>query len=166
MGWTVSDGKATGLRLTLLGEFAVTWESSRLRLDRCTQRLTAFLALRNCWVPRSVTAVALWPDADPDQGRAALRSALARLRRVDAPPLLEEARRHERLGSLVQKAAAEVNRNDLGLIRDLGDACAAVGRIPEARAWYNLAVSRDPLDTRSQQGLARLREAGGPSSSR
>ena len=73
-----------------------------------------------------------------------------------ATPLLEEARKHERLGTLVQRAAVEANRSDPALIRDLGDACAAVGRIPEARAWYNLAISRDPLDTQAQQGLARL----------
>jgi hypothetical protein len=41
-------------------------------------------------------------------------------------------------------------------MRDLGDACAAVGRFPEARAWFNLAISRDPLDSKAQQGLARV----------
>ena len=79
-----------------------------------------------------------------------------------ATPLLEEARKHERLGGLVQRAAVEANRSDLDLIRDLGDACAAVGRFPEARAWYNLAISRDPLDTGAQRGLARLKEAKAP----
>ena len=75
-----------------------------------------------------------------------------------AAPLLEEAHKHEKLGSLVQKAAVDKNRADPVLICDLGDACAAVGRFPEARAWYNLAISRDPLDRRAQQGLARLKE--------
>ena len=75
-----------------------------------------------------------------------------------AAPLLEEARKHERLGSLVQKAAAEKNRDDPALVHDLGDACAALGRVAEARAWYNLAISRDPLDSRAQQALARLKE--------
>ena len=75
-----------------------------------------------------------------------------------AVPLLEEARRHEWLGSLVQKAANEKNRDDQVLIRDLGDACAAVDRFPEARAWFNLAISRDPLDTRAHQGLVRVKE--------
>jgi tetratricopeptide (TPR) repeat protein len=75
-----------------------------------------------------------------------------------AAPLLEEARKHERLGGLVQKAAGEKNRDDPALMRDLGDACAAVGRYPEARAWFNLAVTRDPLDTKAQLGLARVKE--------
>jgi tetratricopeptide (TPR) repeat protein len=76
-----------------------------------------------------------------------------------ATPFLEEARKHERLGGLVQRAAVKANRSDPGLIRDLGDACAAVGRFPEARAWYYLAISRDPLDTEAQRGLARLEQA-------
>jgi tetratricopeptide (TPR) repeat protein len=75
-----------------------------------------------------------------------------------ATPLLEEARKHERLGTLVQRAAVESNRSDPALIRELGEACAAVGRIAEARAWYNLAISRDPFDTQAQLGLARLKD--------
>jgi tetratricopeptide (TPR) repeat protein len=75
-----------------------------------------------------------------------------------AAPLLEEARKHEKLGSLIQRAAAEKNRDDPALMHELGAACADVGRIPEARAWYNLAITRDPLDTRAQQALARLQD--------
>jgi len=148
VGWTVSDGRATGLRVTLLGEFAVTWESSRLKLDRCTQRLTAFLALRNCWVRRAVTAVALWPDADPDQGRAALRSALARLRRVDAPPLLEEARDLIRLHPAVAVDAREVfqlarrvlDHASLGDRAALETLCARGDLLPE---WFDEWVVLD-----------------------
>jgi tetratricopeptide (TPR) repeat protein len=38
----------------------------------------------------------------------------------------------------------------------LGSACAAAELTEEARHWYALAVSRDPLDSRAQQGLYRL----------
>ena len=76
-----------------------------------------------------------------------------------AGPLLEESLKHERLGSLIQRAAVEKNRDDPGLMRDLGAACAAIGRFPEARVWYNLAITKDPLDTAAQQGLARVKEA-------
>jgi tetratricopeptide (TPR) repeat protein len=75
-----------------------------------------------------------------------------------AGPLLEEGRKHERLGGLVQRAAVEENRNDPALMRDLGDACAAIGRYPEARAWFNLAITRDLFDTQAQQGLARVKQ--------
>ena len=77
-----------------------------------------------------------------------------------AAPYLEEARKHDRLNSLIQRAAVPANRDDLKLIYDLGAACAALGRITEARAWYNLAVMRDGLDTTAQQALAGLKEPG------
>ncbi len=75
-----------------------------------------------------------------------------------AAPLTEQARKHERLGSLVQKAAVDKHRDDPILMRDLGAACADLGRLPEARAWYNLAVTRDPLDTEAQEGLGRVKQ--------
>ena len=42
-------------------------------------------------------------------------------------------------------------------MRALGAACEAVRRLPEARAWYNLAVQTDPLDAAAQKALYRLR---------
>jgi tetratricopeptide (TPR) repeat protein len=75
-----------------------------------------------------------------------------------AVPLAEEARKHERLGALIQKAAVEKNRDDPALMRDLGAVCLDLGRLHEARAWYNLAVTRDILDTQAQEGLARVKE--------
>ena len=38
----------------------------------------------------------------------------------------------------------------------LGAACEAAGRLGEARAWYRLAIARDPLDEASQRALYRL----------
>jgi tetratricopeptide (TPR) repeat protein len=75
-----------------------------------------------------------------------------------AAPLLEEARKHERLGTLIVKAGAEKDRDDPALMRDLGEACAALGRFPEARTWYNLAITRDPFDIQAQDGVRRLKE--------
>lgn len=73
-----------------------------------------------------------------------------------AATYLDLAYKFDLLASLIQKAAVEANRKDLGLIRNLGAACAAAGRTAEARAWYNIAIERDPLDTKSHQALARL----------
>ena len=73
-----------------------------------------------------------------------------------AATYLDQATKLDLLGTLMQKAAVEANRSDPDLVRDLGAACAAVGRTPEARAWYNIVIARDPLDSRAQQALARL----------
>ena len=75
-----------------------------------------------------------------------------------AAPLLEEARKHERLGTLIVKASALKNRDDPALMRDLGEACAALGRFTEARTWYNLAITRDPFDIQAQDGIQRVKE--------
>ncbi len=76
-----------------------------------------------------------------------------------AAPYLEAARKQDRLATLVQKAAIVANRDDPALVHDLGAACAAIGRLPEARAWYELAIARDPGDAKAQEGLARLGDA-------
>ncbi len=73
-----------------------------------------------------------------------------------AATYLDQAVKLDLLSSLMQKAAVVANRKDPALIRDLGAACANVGRIPEARAWYTIAIARDPLDAKAQQALARL----------
>jgi hypothetical protein len=41
-------------------------------------------------------------------------------------------------------------------MRRIGAACAAMDRYPEARAWYKLAIARDPLDSEAQQALFQL----------
>jgi len=71
----------------------------------------------------------------------------------EARPHLEAARRYEDMWALVARAATSDGERDPTLPRQLGMACAAVGRTQEARAWLKLAIGRDPLDTLSQQML-------------
>ena len=73
-----------------------------------------------------------------------------------AAPLRETAKNFELLNSLVQRAAIPNERENPKLLRDLGAACAAAGRDPEARGWYRLAIARDPLDIESQQALFQI----------
>ena len=73
-------------------------------------------------------------------------------------PLREIMKRHEALNSLIQRAGANTERNSITLLHELGAACAAVARIAEARAWYKVAISRNPLDTQAQQALFQLDE--------
>jgi predicted Zn-dependent protease len=101
------------------------------------------------------TAVA----ADP-LDRAALfglGTALGMIGQPDvAKPCLDAAARHDALGMLVSRAATTEGERDPGLPRQLGMACAAVGRNHEARAWLKLAIQRNPLDTECQQTLFEL----------
>jgi len=69
------------------------------------------------------------------------------------------ARDHDLLGSLMQKASTPTHRNDPALFRQLGAACEAIHRLPEARSWYNLLITQDPLDKEAQQALFRVKTA-------
>ena len=75
-----------------------------------------------------------------------------------AGELREAAGRLAHLNSLVQRVASPQARRDPKLQRQLGAACAALHRDPEARAWYALAIAGDPLDSEAQRALFRLRD--------
>jgi len=71
-------------------------------------------------------------------------------------PYRKTAGNLDRFNSLIQRAAASGARADTDLMRQLGAACAALQLNAEARAWYKLAISANPLYSESQQALYRL----------
>ena len=73
-----------------------------------------------------------------------------------ARPFNEAARSLEHLDHLVQNARPPARRQDPALLREIGDACRALSRRDEARAWYRLALARDPLDAELQKLLYQL----------
>ncbi len=77
---------------------------------------------------------------------------------VAAAPFLELAKDHDALSTLVQRAATPAGRNDVTLLKALGAACEKVDRLPEARAWYNLAIQANALDNDAQKALFRITE--------
>ena len=79
-----------------------------------------------------------------------------------AVPFIEAATRHDQLWRLVARASTPVGENDPAMPRQLGMACAAAGRLQEARAWLKLAIDRNPLDSESQRMLFELERASSP----
>lgn len=75
-----------------------------------------------------------------------------------AKPLLELAARIDALDNLLLKIE-HADKTDPALWRRLADACEAAGRVSEARAWYALLLSRDPLDAGAQRAFHRLSTA-------
>jgi len=69
------------LHVALLGEFRfwVGGQDALPTLPGGSQRLLAFLALRERSVTRSAAAGTLWPEASEDHAHASLRSAISRL---------------------------------------------------------------------------------------
>ena len=78
-----------------------------------------------------------------------------------AVPILRRAADLQTLHNLLVRVA---NQPDLppATLCELAAACEAVGRAPEARAWYRLAIAADPLNSRAQQALFRLASADSP----
>ena len=74
-----------------------------------------------------------------------------------APLLRRSKRGADTLGALLTRAANPAARRDPAVLRALGAACEAAGRLPEARAWYDLAVGLDASDTAAQAALRRLK---------
>jgi len=78
----------------------------------------------------------------------------------EAEPLRTLAQNLDRLNTLVLQAAKPAAAENAALMRDLGSTCAALHRDDEARAWFELAIARDPLDSSAQQALFRLGPTG------
>ncbi|WZP00886.1 tetratricopeptide repeat protein [Isosphaeraceae bacterium EP7] len=73
-----------------------------------------------------------------------------------AQPYLAAMRRYAELSKLLQEADSSTGPKPPDLMLRLGKACEAVQKLEEARAWYRLAIERDPLDSEAQKGLFRL----------
>ncbi len=97
-------------------------------------------------------ALATEPESrDALRGLGQALSALGDRDGAAAP--LEAARRLDRVTGLIARAGIAGNRENQALIRDLGDACRDAGLVAEARGWFRLAVTRDPLDAQAQRKL-------------
>jgi len=79
----VASVRSSTSRLTLIGGFALRRDGREVPLTSTVQRVVALLALAGRPQRRASVATALWPDADEEQGRSAVRSTLWRLRRND-----------------------------------------------------------------------------------
>jgi tetratricopeptide (TPR) repeat protein len=73
-----------------------------------------------------------------------------------AQPYARAAREHDRLEWLIQNARTPARREDPRVLREIAEVCLNFGRRDEARAWYRLALTRDPLDLDLQKGIYRL----------
>jgi tetratricopeptide (TPR) repeat protein len=132
-------------------------------------RLRGQLALRNRNGEAAVKHFRIAVAADPTDRLAlhGLGTALVMLGQADAAqPYLEAARRHDALWALVARAATTEGEQDPRIPRQMGLACAAIGRNLEARAWLRLAVRRDAGDAESQKALFQLEHAAAPPADR
>lgn len=84
-----------------------------------------------------------------------LGAALQRLGDPQAKEYLQLASRHDQLKRLIVQCST-TPRIDLKVFAQLGDLCESLGRLDQARVWYQVALAWDPLDSQAHKGLARL----------
>ena len=75
---------------------------------------------------------------------------------AEADAYLERVARLNVIYNLVVRVKSEKKANQPGDVAELGRACEQAGLTDEARAWYSLAITMDPLDRRSQAALYQL----------
>lgn len=87
-----------------------------------------------------------------------LATAMRRLGREEqAREVLKRAEALTRFNQVVEVAVgASRSDDDAELYRRLGEAARAADLQPEARAWFQLALARDPFDTTNQRVLAEI----------
>lgn len=122
-------------------------------------RLRGRLALAARDADEAVRQFRIAYEAEPDrrESHANLSRALLLAGEDEAAePLVQAVQRYDQLATLLLRAEDEDGAGDRRLLKDLAAACEAVGRIPEARAWYALVVAIDPLDREAQQALYQL----------
>src|SRR4029077_18689704 len=76
------EARDTEFGVAVLGQFRLLRGMSVVRVPRASQRLLAFLALRDRIVERAALAGALWPGASEPHAYSSLRAALTRLQRT------------------------------------------------------------------------------------
>ena len=123
------------------------------------QQYRGQLALLRRDLPAAIGHFRKWTAADPHDrarlyifGDALIKSG----KPIEGELYLQSARDHESLYKLIERASTEEGRQNLSLLKDLGAAYARVGLIPEAKAWYKLALARDPIDSEVQAALYHL----------
>lgn len=134
------------------------------RDDPALARLRGRMALSRNDAAEAVRQFRIAYQAEPDS-RETVTGLIAALGITgdtrSAEPLREAAARLDQMRALVQRAAAKRGGDDPELPLLLGDACAALHRDVEARGWYQVAIARNPLDSRAQRALYHLSQSAG-----
>lgn len=122
-------------------------------------RLRGRLALARRDVPAALKHFRAAYKAEPDHRDAVAGLGQALSLSGDAAaaaPYLAAAKEHDHFATLMQRAATDAGRKDRELWRALGAACEKIRRLPEAKAWYSLVITANPLDADAQKSIYRV----------
>ena len=97
-------------------------------------------------------------DPDDHESLQGLALALRRLGDPRANDFHQAAFRYGQFKRAITGSVVTIQR-DPKLFSKLGELCEENHRIELARAWYLIAIRRDPLDVAAHQALSRLDQA-------
>jgi tetratricopeptide (TPR) repeat protein len=158
-----SDPDATALRARIALDRGEQEEAARLLAGPSTphaglSRLRGLLALTRGDARGAARELVRAYRMEPDdrQTIVSLGVALTLLGDADAARRFQAAVERRRAYDAIASRLASPDAAGPALFQQLGAAAEAIGRRTEARAWYGLAIARDPLQSEAQQGLFRL----------
>jgi len=124
--------------------------------------LRALMALANGDLEEATAQFEIALRIDPGNRDAIVgmaRVLSSRDRVAEARSWRDRAEKLDKLASLIQEAAKPSAPTDRNLPKKLAESCESVGYIAEAKAWWGLVATRDPLDQEAQAALYRLGRA-------
>ena len=92
-------------------------------------------------------------------GKKGLKGKIVKNKIEDLKEYMDRVKRLDDVYKLVNRVSKPDQENQAPDLMELGKACEAAGLRDEARGWYTLAISRDPLDAKAQRALGQLRES-------
>ncbi len=79
--------------------------------------------------------------------------------RAAANRYFAKAKKLDAVYNLINKISRPAQENQQPDLKNLGRACEEAGLLDEAKGWFTLAISRDPLDQEAQRAIHRLKLA-------
>jgi predicted Zn-dependent protease len=129
-----------------------------------TARIRGEIALRRHDVDAAITYFKEALTGEPYDRVSPMHLAQALQLKTDkaaAQVYLDRVEQLNKIYSLIIRVRAPDRQNQAADLAELGRLCEAAGLIDEARGWHTLAITMNPLDTGSQQALARLGRSPG-----
>jgi Flp pilus assembly protein TadD len=158
-----SDPDALALRARIALDRGEPEEAARLLAGSSTShaglsRLRGLLALSRSDARAAVRELVRAYRMEPDdrQTIVSLGVALTLLGDAEGARRFQVAVERRRAYDAIASRLASPDAAGPALFQQLGAAAEAIGRRAEARAWYGLAIARDPLQSEAQRGLFRL----------
>ena len=164
-----SDPDALALRINLASNLGRIEEVERLLASAPMNhprlsRIRGEIALRRHDLDTAIKQFQQALSAEPYDRVSPMQLAQALQLKGDkaaADAYLERVKRLNRLYNLVIRVRSPKQGNRTADLAELGEACEQAGLREEAKCWYTLAITADPLDSGAQQALYRLRDLAG-----